>query len=72
LLLWKKWIVLKKEESTGKIEIVMNNTGAGNYGFVWDGSNDTDNVLENLATGFYNVRITDANRCELRLTNIES
>ncbi len=60
-----------KGKSTGKIEIVMNNTGAGNYGFVWDGSNDTDNVLENLATGFYNVRITDANRCELRLTNIE-
>lgn len=60
-----------KTKNTGKIEIVMNNTGAGNYGFVWDGLNDTDNIIENLAAGFYNVRITDANKCELRLTNIQ-
>ena len=61
----------EKGKSTGKIEIVMNSTGAGNYAFVWDGINDTDNVAENLAQGFYNVRITDANKCQLRLTNIQ-
>jgi gliding motility-associated-like protein len=49
----------------------MNNTGAGNYSYSWFGSSDLDNKLENLAKGFYNVTVTDANSCELRLTNIE-
>ena len=58
-------------KETGNIELNMNNTGAGNYSFSWFGSSDIDNKLENLAKGFYNVTVTDANSCELRLTNIE-
>jgi gliding motility-associated-like protein len=58
-------------KETGNIELNMNNTGAGNYSYNWFGSSDIDNKLENLAKGFYNVTVTDANNCEVRLTNIE-
>ena len=58
-------------KETGNIELNMNNTGAGNYSFNWFGSSDLDNKLENLPKGFYNVTVTDANNCEVRLTNIE-
>lgn len=61
----------EKNKETGNIELNMNNTGAGNYSYSWFGSSDTDNKLENLAKGFYNVTVTDANDCEVRLTNIE-
>ncbi|MGB4960372.1 MAG: gliding motility-associated C-terminal domain-containing protein, partial [Saprospiraceae bacterium] len=58
-----------KEE--GSIELNLNSTGAGNYGFSWFGLADLDNKIENIGVGFYNVTVTDANACELRLTNIE-
>ena len=61
----------QKGKSDGNIEINMNNTGAGKYGFSWFGLSDVDNVVENLAKGFYNVTVTDANNCELRITNLE-
>lgn len=61
----------EKNKETGNIELNMNNTGAGNYSYNWFGSSDIDNKLENLAKGFYNVTVTDANNCEVRLTNIE-
>lgn len=60
-----------KNGETGTIELNMNNSGAGNYGFVWLGQSDLDNKLENLPVGFYNVTITDDNDCELRLSNLE-
>ena len=60
-----------KGKSEGNVEIKMNNTGAGNYGFSWFGISDLDNKIENLAKGFYNVTVTDGNKCELRLTNLE-
>ena len=61
----------EKNKETGNIELNLNNTGAVPYNFNWFGSSDIDNKLENLAKGFYNVTVTDANNCELRLTNIE-
>jgi gliding motility-associated-like protein len=60
-----------KNDETGSIEINMNNTGAGNYGYVWQNLSVITNKAEGLAKGFYNVTVTDANACELRLTNIE-
>lgn len=61
----------EKNKETGGIEISVGNTGAGNYSYQWLGLTDLDNKAENLASGFYNVTVTDANGCELRLTNIE-
>jgi len=61
----------EKNKETGVIELNMNNTGTGNYSFSWFGINDLDNKVENLGKGFYNVTVTDANNCELRITNIE-
>lgn len=60
-----------KNEETGTVEINLNNTGAGNYSFNWLGQSDLDNKIESVPVGFYNVTITDANGCELRLTNLE-
>jgi gliding motility-associated-like protein len=60
-----------KGKSDGSIELDMKNSGAGNYGYSWLGQSDTDNKIENLAKGFYNVTITDNNKCTLALTNIE-
>ncbi len=61
----------EKGKETGNIELNTNNSGAGNYSYSWFGSNDIDNKLENLDKGFYNVTVTDANGCEVKLTNIE-
>ncbi len=61
----------EKDKETGSIEILMNNTGAGNYTYSWLGLPDNSSKVEDLATGFYNVTVTDANGCELKLTNIE-
>ncbi len=58
-------------KETGSIELKTNNTGAGNYGYTWFGLTDLDNKAENLAKGFYNVTVTDANGCEDKLSNIE-
>jgi gliding motility-associated-like protein len=60
-----------KNEETGSIELNLNNTGAGNYSFSWLDQTDMDNKLESIPVGFYNVTITDANKCELKLTNLE-
>ncbi len=60
-----------KDNDTGSIEINMGNTGAGNYGYVWQNLSVITNKAEGLAEGFYNVTVTDANLCELRLTNLE-
>lgn len=49
----------------------MNGTGAGNYSFEWSGLGDLDNKIENLASGFYNVTVTDDNGCQVKLTNLE-
>lgn len=62
----------EKDKETGSIEINMGNTGAGNYGYKWSHDDKVNtNKAEGLAEGFYNVTVTDANLCELRLTNIE-
>ena len=60
-----------KNQETGSVEINMNGTGAGNYSFVWSGLGDLDNKIENLASGFYNVTVTDDNGCQVKLTNLE-
>lgn len=61
----------EKGKETGSIEILMNNTGAGNYTYSWLGLPDNIFKVEDLGTGFYNVTVTDANGCELKITNIE-
>jgi gliding motility-associated-like protein len=59
-------------KETGSIEINMGNTGAGNYGYRWFHSqNVITNKADGLGEGFYNITVTDANLCELRLTNQE-
>lgn len=58
-------------EETGSVSINMNNTGTAPYDYNWMGIADNSDNLENLATGFYNVTIVDANGCEQILTNIE-
>ncbi|MCZ2101018.1 MAG: gliding motility-associated C-terminal domain-containing protein [Chitinophagales bacterium] len=55
----------------GSIELNMNNTGAGNYGYYWQEVIDFDNKIENVGVGTYNVTVTDNNDCELRLSNLE-
>jgi len=60
-----------KNQETGSVEINMNGTGAGNYSFEWSGLGDLDNKIENLASGFYNVTVTDDNGCQVKLTNLE-
>jgi gliding motility-associated-like protein len=60
-----------RNKATGSIELNLNNTGAGGYTYNWQGIQDTGRVVTELAKGFYNVTVTDANNCELRLTNIE-
>jgi gliding motility-associated-like protein len=61
----------EKNKETGSIEINMGNTGAGNYGYVWQNLSVITNKAEGLGEGFYNITVTDANGCELRLTNQE-
>jgi len=55
----------------GKIELLMNGTGTAPYTFEWLGLAETDSLVENLAKDAYNVTITDANLCQVRLTNIQ-
>jgi gliding motility-associated-like protein len=61
----------EKNKDNGSIEINMNNTGAGNYGYAWFGLSALGNKVENLDKGVYNVTVTDANGCQLRITNID-
>lgn len=56
---------------TGVITVTLNNTGVGNYTFNWSIPADNSNILEDLPKGFYNLTITDANDCELRITNLQ-
>lgn len=59
------------EGENGSIEVNMNNTGAGNYSYFWLQFNNLDNKVENVAVGNYQLTVTDANDCELVLSNIE-
>ncbi len=61
----------QEDNDTGSIEINMNNTGAGNYSYFWQEVIDFDNKIENVGIGTYNLTVTDANNCELRLSNME-
>ncbi|MBC7885313.1 MAG: gliding motility-associated C-terminal domain-containing protein [Saprospiraceae bacterium] len=60
-----------KNNATGSIEILLNNTGNSPYTFNWFGLNATDNLVEDLAEDVYNVTVTDANGCEIKISNIE-
>ncbi len=60
-----------RNEESGSISINMNNTGTSPYDFNWSGIPDNSNRVENLAEGFYNVTISDANDCQQIITNIE-
>lgn len=59
------------DKENGSIEVNMNNTGAGNYSYVWLQVNDLDNKIENVGVGSYNLTVTDANGCELSIQNLE-
>ena len=59
------------DKENGFIEVLMNNTGVGNYSYFWLEVNDLDNKIENVGVGKYNLTVTDGNGCELRLPNLE-
>jgi gliding motility-associated-like protein len=61
----------ERNKSTGSIELNLNSSGAGGYTYNWQGLQDTGRIVTELAKGFYNVTVTDANDCELRITNLE-
>lgn len=61
----------EKDEDTGAITMNANNTGTAPYTFNWNTSTDTDNTIENLAVGVYNVTVTDANNCSSTVSNME-